>query len=184
MAAEDWLSSSIMSKRALAKGKAGTTHRLTIGEQGGFHYVYGPYAKPTLSIDPGGIVVVETEDAFGGVLTKESDSPTAKLNFPYLNPQSGPIAVKGARKGDCLAVYIRDVETRGEQPADDLRQRQLLRQRQAGAVVTGALPPAPAAERALDAEKCGGPFRHSGENRRSPRVGSMGHSAPLLGSAT
>jgi amidase len=114
---EDWLKSSIMAKRALAKGATGTTHSLTIEQQGGFHYVYGPYAKPTLSIDPGGVVVVETEDAFGGVLTSESDSPTAKLNFPYLNPQCGPIAVKGARKGDCLAVYIRDVETRGAQPA-------------------------------------------------------------------
>ncbi len=106
-----------MARRAVAKGATGTTHSLTIEQQGGFHYVYGPYAKPTLSIDPGGVVVVETEDAFGGVLTSESDSPTAKLNFPYLNPQCGPIAVKGAKKGDCLAVYIRDVETRGEQPA-------------------------------------------------------------------
>src|SRR6185437_12254734 len=92
MKAEDWLQSSIMSKRAVAKGAAGKTHSLTIEQQGKFHYVYGPYAKPTLSIDPGGIVVVETEDAFGGVLTSESDSPTAKLNFPYLNPQCGPIA--------------------------------------------------------------------------------------------
>jgi len=106
-----------MAKRAVANGAAGASHSLTIEQQGSFHYVYGPYAKPTLSIDPGGIVVVETEDAFGGALTSESDSPTAKLNFPYLNPQCGPIAVKGARKGDCLAVYIRDVETRGEQPA-------------------------------------------------------------------
>src|SRR6202041_1216618 len=69
MKAEDWLQSSIMSKRAVAKGAAGTKHSLTIEQQGKFHYVYGPYAKPTLSIDPGGIVVVETEDAFGGVLT-------------------------------------------------------------------------------------------------------------------
>ena len=112
MPAEDWLKNSIMAKRAVAKGATGATHSLTIEEQGGFHYVYGPYAKPTLSIDPGGVVVVETEDAFGGVLTSESDSPTAKLNFPYLNPQCGPIAVKGAKKGDCLAIYIRDVETR------------------------------------------------------------------------
>src|SRR6202030_1403241 len=117
MKAEDWLQSSIMSKRAVAKGAAGTKRSLTIEQEGKFHYVYGPYAKPTLSIDPGGIVVVETEDAFGGVLTSESDSPTAKLTFPYLNPQCGPIAVKGASKGDCLAVYIHDVETRGEQPA-------------------------------------------------------------------
>ena len=104
--AEDWLKNSIMAKRAVAKGVAGARHSLTIEQQGNFHYVYGPYAKATLSIDPGSVVVVETEDAFGGVLTSESDSPTAKLNFPYLNPQCGPIAVKGAKKGDCLAVHI------------------------------------------------------------------------------
>ena len=68
--------------------------------------------KPTLSIDPGDIVVVETEDAFGGAITSESDSPTAKLNFPFLNPQCGPIAVKGAKKGDCLAVHIHSTSSR------------------------------------------------------------------------
>jgi amidase len=117
MKAEDWLQGSIMSRRAVARGAAGKTHSLTIEQQGKFHYVYGPYAKPTLSIDPGGVVVVETEDAFGGVITSESDIPSTKLNFPYLNPQCGPVAVNGAKKGDCLAVYIHAVETRGEQPA-------------------------------------------------------------------
>jgi len=67
------------------------------------------------------VVVVETEDAFGGVITSEQDSPTAKLKFPFLNPQSGPIAVRGASKGDCLAVHIQAVETRGAQPGGLLR---------------------------------------------------------------
>src|SRR5438045_7747089 len=100
MPAEDWLTNSIMAKRAVAKGATGATHSLTIEQQAGFHYVYGPYAKPTLSIEPGGVVVVETEDAFGGVLTSGSDSPTAKLNFPYLHPKCGRIALDGAREGD------------------------------------------------------------------------------------
>jgi len=117
MSDHNWLSSSIMAKRGLASGNAGKRHSLTIEKQGDFHYVYGPYAKPTLKIDPGEIVVVETEDAFGGVLTSESDKPTTKLNFPYLNPQCGPIAIEGVEKGDCLAVYIHGVETRGAQPA-------------------------------------------------------------------
>jgi acetamidase/formamidase len=107
----------IMAKRGLLKGVAGGRHELAIGVQGEFHYVYGPYAKPKLTIDPGDVVVVETEDAFGGVITSEQDRPTEKLKFPFLNPQSGPIAVKGAEKGDCLAVFIHAVETRGEQPA-------------------------------------------------------------------
>ena len=65
----------------------------------------------------GDVVAVETEDAFGGVITSEKDSPTAKLQFPFLNPQCGPIAVKGVEKGDCLVILIHAVETRGEQPA-------------------------------------------------------------------
>ena len=117
MTDDPWLKTSIMAKRGLAKGQAKKRHELTIEGQGSFHYVYGPYAKPVLTIDPGDVVAVETEDAFGGVITSEQDSPTAKLKFPFLNPQCGPIAVNGIEKGDCLAVHIQAVETRGAQPA-------------------------------------------------------------------
>ncbi len=94
-----WLKNSIMAKRGLAKGQAGQRHELSITAQGDFHYVYGPYAKPVLTVNPGDVVVVETEDAFGGVITSEQDSPTAKLRFPFLNPQCGPVAVSGAHYG-------------------------------------------------------------------------------------
>src|SRR3954463_1485006 len=117
MSNEPWLRTSIMAQRGLGKGQAGKRHELSIAAQGDFHYVYGPYAKPVLTIDPGDTVVVETEDAFGGVITSEHDSPSAKLKFPFLNPQCGPIAVNGIEKGDCLAVHIQAVETRGAQPA-------------------------------------------------------------------
>jgi amidase len=117
MSNDPWLKNSIMAKRGLAKGEAGKRHELSIEAQGAFHYVYGPYAKPVLTINPGDVVVVETEDAFGGVITSEKDSPTAKLVFPFLNPQCGPVAVSGVEKGDCLAVHIHAVETRGAQPA-------------------------------------------------------------------
>jgi acetamidase/formamidase len=114
---DPWLKSSIMAKRGLARGQAGKRHELSIAAQGDFHYVYGPYAKPVLTISAGDVVVVETEDAFGGVITSEKDSPSAKLQFPFLNPQCGPVAVSGVEKGDCLAVQIHAVETRGAQPA-------------------------------------------------------------------
>ena len=39
-----------------------------------------------------------------GKITSERDKPSTILNFPFLNPQTGPIAVQGAEKGDCLAV--------------------------------------------------------------------------------
>ena len=50
---------------------------------------------------------------------------------------------------------------RGEQPADDLRQMELLGQGEAGAVVAGALAPTPAAQRALDTEKGSRSREHS-----------------------
>ena len=117
MTEASWLETSIMAKRGLAKGRLGKRHGLDIAAQGEFQYVYGRYAAPKLTIDPGDLVVVETEDAFGGTIQSEQDRPTEKLKFPYLNPQSGPIAVRGAAKGDCLAVHIHAVETRGAQPA-------------------------------------------------------------------
>src|SRR4030095_13725656 len=117
MSNDPWHNSSIMTKRGVARGGSGKRHDLSIEAQGAFHYVYGPYAKPVLTVDPGDVVVVETEDAFGGVITSEQDSPTAKLQFPFLNPQCGPIAVNGVEKGDCLAVHIHAVETRGAEQA-------------------------------------------------------------------
>src|SRR6202165_3559824 len=99
-----WLKNSIMAKRGLAKGQAGQRRELSITAQGDFHYVYGPYAKPVLTVNPGDVVVVETEDAFGGVITSEQDSPTAKLVFPFLNPPCGPVAVGGGAQGGCVSV--------------------------------------------------------------------------------
>jgi len=111
-----WFENSYMARRGLAKGVPGTTHQLTDANQGEYHYVYGPYAEPVLRIEPGDIVVVETIDAFEGRLKKETDRPSALLNFPFLNPQCGPIAVKGAEKGDVLAVRIHSIKPRGDQP--------------------------------------------------------------------
>ena len=48
---DPWLKTSIMAKRGLAKGQAGKRHELSIAAQGDFHYVYGPYAKPVLTIE-------------------------------------------------------------------------------------------------------------------------------------
>src|SRR4030088_3316288 len=111
---DPWLKTSIMAKRALVKGQPGKRHELSIATQGDFHYVYGPYAKPVLTVNAGDVVVVETEDAFGGVITSEKDSPTAKLHFPFLNPQCGPIAVTAVENGDWLSGHIHAVETRAE----------------------------------------------------------------------
>lgn len=38
----DWLQSSYMAQKGVAKGRAGVRHVLTEAVQGRYHYVYGP----------------------------------------------------------------------------------------------------------------------------------------------
>ncbi len=111
-----WLKKSIMVKRGVAKGKPGNKHTITEKEQGEYHYVYGPYANPVIHVEPGAVITVETHDAFEGKIKKTTDKPSKILNFPYLNPQNGPIYLEGAKKGDTLAVYIKSIKPRGKQP--------------------------------------------------------------------
>jgi acetamidase/formamidase len=112
-----WIGTSHMGRRALAGGRPGKRHALTEAAQGKYHFVYGPYAEPVLRIAPGDLVEVETIDAFGGALRTEDDRPSEVLNFPYVNPQNGPIVVEGAEKADVLAVLIHSILPRGPQPA-------------------------------------------------------------------
>ena len=111
-----WTESSIMARRGVARGRPGEQHSLTEAAQGRYQYVYGPYADPVLRVQPGDVIAAETHDAFEGRVTSESDRPSDILNFPYLNPQNGPIFVEGAEKGDALAVHIRSIVPRGPQP--------------------------------------------------------------------
>jgi amidase len=112
----NWRRLSYMARRGIAQGKPGATHQLTEAVQQRFHYVYGPYAEPVLHVKPGDIIVAETVDAFEGKLKTESDTPSALLTLPFVNPQCGPIAVEGAEKGDVLAVEIHSIQPRGPQP--------------------------------------------------------------------
>ena len=113
----DWLTGSVMGRRGVARGAEGARHRLTEEMQGEYRYVYGPFAEPVLRVAPGDVVEVETLDAFGGAVKTEDDLPSRVLNFPFVNPQNGPVAVEGAKVGDTLAVRILDIAPRGPQPA-------------------------------------------------------------------
>jgi amidase len=111
-----WMDSSIMKTRGTAGRKDGTTHHLTEAKQGKYHYTMGPYSDPVLHVEPGDRIVVETRDAFGGAIKTEQDKPTQKCTMPFLNPQNGPIMIKGAEKGDAVAVYIESMVPRGDNP--------------------------------------------------------------------
>jgi amidase len=111
-----WMDSSIMKTRGVAGRKEGTTHQLTEAKQGKYHYTMGPYSDPVLHVEPGDRIVVETRDAFEGAIKTEHDKVTEKCTMPFLNPQNGPIMIKGAQKGDAVAVYIESMAPRGENP--------------------------------------------------------------------
>jgi acetamidase/formamidase len=56
-------------------------------------------------------VTIHTEDAFESRITKKEDLPSRALaTAKFLNPQTGPIYVKGAEPGDTLAVRIESIE--------------------------------------------------------------------------
>jgi amidase len=111
-----WFEDSIMARKAVAKGEARAEASLTEAQQGSYHYVYSAAIPPVLKIDPGTVLTCETHDAFEGAITSESDKPTEKLNFPFLNPQNGPVWINGAEKGDTIAVHIDSIVPRGPQP--------------------------------------------------------------------
>lgn len=75
-----------------------------------YSYVFGPYAEPIASVSPGQVLDIYTEDAFESRVQTEDDLPTQVLEWPFLNPQTGPIYVEGAEKGDTLVVEIIEIE--------------------------------------------------------------------------
>lgn len=85
-------------------------HYLALEDQADLAYVIGPYREPVMHIRPGDTVTVETEDAFESKIETERHLPSDHLVLPYLNPQSGPIHVAGAEKGDTLTVRLLDIE--------------------------------------------------------------------------
>ena len=91
-----------MAGRGTAKGKVNKVYSMTEADQGKLHYVYGSYAAPVLRVDPGAELSIETHDAFEGKIKYETDIPSKILNFPFLNPQNGPIYINVVE--DCLAV--------------------------------------------------------------------------------
>src|SRR5262249_56737178 len=67
-------------------------------------------AEPSGTVRPGEGRRLCAEDAFESSVQSEQDLPTKVLNFPFLNPQTGPIFVEGAEKGDTLVVEILEIE--------------------------------------------------------------------------
>ncbi|MGW5052646.1 acetamidase/formamidase family protein [Actinokineospora sp. NPDC004072] len=77
-------------------------------ERGDLAYTFGG-REPLLTVRPGTVVELTTEDCFGGAVRTVGDLPSQVCTFPYLNPVTGPIAVEGAEPGDAVAVHFIDI---------------------------------------------------------------------------
>lgn len=67
--------------------------------------------EPVVHVQPGDIIVVETEDFAGGQIRRDSTSEDLLgLDFDAIYPLAGPIHVAGAEPGDVLAVEFLDFE--------------------------------------------------------------------------
>jgi len=77
-------------------------------------YYVGPKVEPVEEVASGEKVVFETVDCFSGKVVSPADtfsSYEASLELlPGWNPVTGPVYVKGARPGDCLAVEILEIK--------------------------------------------------------------------------
>lgn len=175
----NWLETSYMARKGVARGKAGKRHELTVEKQGKYHYVYGPYADPVLAIEPGDIVIAETHDAFEGAIKTEQDMPSKTLHMPFVNPQNGPIAVRGAEKGDVLCVHIHSIKPRGPQPVGTTA----LIPEFGGLVATGntALlnPPLPERVKKMEVTEAGIKFNSKITLPYEPFIGTLGVSPEI-----
>jgi acetamidase/formamidase len=77
--------------------------------EGEYVWTFGGTA-PVARIAPGTVLEVFTEDCFAGRVRGTSDLVSEVIEFPYVNPQTGPFYVEGAEPGDTVAVHFVSIE--------------------------------------------------------------------------
>ena len=75
-------------------------------------YTFGG-AAPVAGIRPGTVVSTWTLDCFAGRVRSTADLVSEVCDPRFLNPQTGPFHVEGARPGDTLAVHFLSITPRG-----------------------------------------------------------------------
>jgi acetamidase/formamidase len=74
-----------------------------------FAWTFGG-AAPVMQVKPGTVLELFTEDAFGGKVRGPDDLISRVIEFPFVNPQTGPFSVEGAEPGDTLAIHFISIE--------------------------------------------------------------------------
>ena len=70
-----------------------------------YAYTFGG-AAPVMRVQPGAVLRLWSDDAFGGMLRSVDDLSSAKVDLRFVNPQTGPFYVEGAEPGDTLALHL------------------------------------------------------------------------------
>jgi acetamidase/formamidase len=74
-----------------------------------FTWTFGG-VPPVRKVKPGDLLELWTEDAFGGKVREVDDLVSKVIDFPFVNPQTGPFFVEGAEPGDTLAIHFVSIE--------------------------------------------------------------------------
>jgi acetamidase/formamidase len=74
-----------------------------------FAWTFGG-VSPVEKVAPGTVMELWTEDAFGGRVRTTDDLVSEVIEFPFVNPQTGPFYVEGAEPGDTLAIHFVSIE--------------------------------------------------------------------------
>ncbi|MGH2594588.1 MAG: acetamidase/formamidase family protein [Actinomycetota bacterium] len=74
-----------------------------------FAWTFGGVA-PVMKVQPGDVLELWSEDAFGGKVRGPEDVISRVIEFPFVNPQTGPFYVEGAEPGDTLAIHFVSIE--------------------------------------------------------------------------
>jgi len=74
-----------------------------------YAYTFGGVG-PALTVKPGSVMRLWSEDAFNAALQSVTDLPSEKIDIRYVNPQTGPFYVEGAEPGDTLVLHIVDLK--------------------------------------------------------------------------
>ena len=72
-------------------------------------YSFSSMHEPAVRAKPGEVVLIETEDAFGGQIKSEKDS-VGTLDWSRVDGATGPIFIENAERGDTLVVEIVDIK--------------------------------------------------------------------------
>ncbi len=75
-----------------------------------YRYTYSAAHEAIANVEPGQRVRIHCVDCFENRLVREDQSCSEVCEYPYLNPQTGPVYVNGEEGGDTLLVHIDDIE--------------------------------------------------------------------------